>query len=43
MRAVFSLAKNVLLIIGLLASSALGVAACGKKGDVKPPPSYQND
>ena len=31
------------LIIGLLASSALGVAACGKKGDVKPPPSYQND
>jgi len=31
------------LIIGLLASSALGVTACGKKGDVKPPPSYQND
>ncbi len=31
------------LVLGLLTSSALGVTACGKKGDVQPPPSYQND
>ncbi|WP_417451638.1 hypothetical protein [Kordiimonas sp.] len=30
------------LLFGLIATTALTVSACGKKGDVKPPPSYNN-
>ncbi|WP_417455934.1 hypothetical protein [Kordiimonas sp.] len=29
-------------IIGLIVSAGTSLSACGKKGDVKPPPSYQN-
>ncbi len=29
-----------ILFMGVM---ALGLAACGKKGDVNPPPSYSND
>ncbi|WP_262692024.1 hypothetical protein [Kordiimonas aestuarii] len=30
------------LLVSLVASCVLTVAACGKKGDVKPPPSYSS-
>ncbi|WP_417459793.1 LPS translocon maturation chaperone LptM [Kordiimonas sp.] len=35
------LIKSVVIMSVLLCTGA-SLSACGKKGDVKPPPSYQN-
>ena len=33
---------KTLILAGLVGSAAFGLAACGKKGELQPPPSYQN-
>lgn len=34
---------RIVTVFGLIVSTGASLSACGKKGDVKPPPSYQHN